>query len=348
MRRLWITQLLCSRVGPGALNFQITKKLMLRKLFTVVAAAGVLAAACAAPAAPSVGGVLRVVATHSILGDLVKNVGGDKIALLVLVGAGGDAHTFEPTPQDMEQIAKAGLLFENGLEFEGWLDAAFTASDSKAQRVAVSAGIEPLAADEEGEAHAADEADDHSAEDEDHDGEADPHIWQSVSNWILAAKNVRDALIKADAANATTYEANAAAYTAELEKLDADIFAQANALSAAQRILFTSHDALGYFAARYGFEVAGSGLASLSTEAADPSAAEVAELVQAIKAAGVPAVFTENTHNSQLMDQIALEAGVSVAPELYTDALGEPGSAGETYLKMMRNNISIIAGALGK
>ena len=321
---------------------------MIRKLFAIIATAGVLAAACAAPVEPKADGVLQVVATHSILGDLVKNVGGDKIALLVLVGAGGDAHTFEPTPQDMEQIAKAGLLFENGLEFEGWLDAAFTASDSKAQRVAVSAGIEPLAADEEGEAHAADEADDHSAEDEDHDGEADPHIWQSVSNWILAAKNVRDALIKADAANATTYEANAAAYTAELEKLDADIFAQANALSAAQRILFTSHDALGYFAARYGFEVAGSGLASLSTEAADPSAAEVADLVQAIKAAGVPAVFTENTHNSQLMDQIALEAGVSVAPELYTDALGEPGSAGETYLKMMRNNISIIAGALGK
>ena len=321
---------------------------MIRKLFALIATAGLLAAACAAPAVPKADGVLQVVATHSILGDLVKNVGGDKIALLVLVGAGGDAHTFEPTPQDIEQIAKAGLLFENGLEFEGWLDAAFTASDSKAQRVAVSAGIEPLAADEEAEAHAEDEADDHSAEDEDHHGEADPHIWQSVSNWILAAKNVRDALMKADPANATTYEANAAAYTAELEKLDMDIFAQANALPAARRILFTSHDALGYFAARYGFEVAGSGLASLSTEAADPSAAEVAELVQAIKAAGVPAVFTENTHNSQLMDQIALEAGVSVAPELYTDALGEPGSAGETYLKMMRNNISIIAGALGK
>ena len=321
---------------------------MIRKLFALIATAGVLAAGCAAPAVPKAGGVLQVVATHSILGDLVKNVGGDKIALLVLVGAGGDAHTFEPTPQDIEQIAKAGLLFENGLEFEGWLDAAFTASDSKAQRVAVSAGIEPLAADEEAEAHAEDEADDHSAEDEDHHGEADPHIWQSVSNWILAAKNVRDALIKADPANATTYEANAAAYTAELEKLDMDIFAKANALPAAQRIMFTSHDALGYFAARYGFEVAGTGLASLSTEAADPSAAEVADLVQAIKAAGVPAVFTENTHNSQLMDQIALEAGVSLAPELYTDALGEPGSAGETYLKMMRNNISIIAGALGK
>ena len=321
---------------------------MIRKLFALIATAGVLAAGCAAPAVPKAGGVLQVVATHSILGDLVKNVGGDKIALLVLVGAGGDAHTFEPTPQDIEQIAKAGLLFENGLEFEGWLDAAFTASDSKAQRVAVSAGIEQLAADEESEAHTEDEADDYAAEDEDHHGEADPHIWQSVSNWILAAKNVRDALIKADPANATTYEANAAAYTAELEKLDMDIFAKANALPAAQRIMFTSHDALGYFAARYGFEVAGTGLASLSTEAADPSAAEVADLVQAIKAAGVPAVFTENTHNSQLMDQIALEAGVSLAPELYTDALGEPGSAGETYLKMMRNNISIIAGALGK
>ncbi|MQC24806.1 MAG: metal ABC transporter substrate-binding protein, partial [Chloroflexi bacterium] len=170
---------------------------MIRKLFALIATAGVLAAGCAAPAVPKAGGVLQVVATHSILGDLVKNVGGDKIALLVLVGAGGDAHTFEPTPQDIEQIAKAGLLFENGLEFEGWLDAAFTASDSKAQRVAVSAGIEPLAVDEEGEAHAEDEADDHSAEDEDRHGEADPHIWQSVSNWILAAKNVRDALIKA-------------------------------------------------------------------------------------------------------------------------------------------------------
>lgn len=321
---------------------------MIRKLFAMIAAAGLLAAACGAPAVPMAGGVLQVVATHSILGDLVKNVGGDRIALLVLVGAGGDAHTFEPTPQDIAQIAKAGLMFENGLEFEGWLDDAFAAADSKALRVEVSAGIEPLAAAEEGEAHAGAAADDHAAEGDHHHGEVDPHIWHSVSNWILAAKNVRNALVKADPANTSAYEANAAAYIAELEKLDVEIFAQANALPAARRVLFTSHDALGYFAARYGFAVAGTALASFSTEASDPSAAQVADLVQAIKAAGVPAVFTENTHNSQLMDQIALEAGVSFAPELYTDALGEPGSAGETYLKLMRSNIAVIAGALGK
>jgi ABC-type Zn uptake system ZnuABC Zn-binding protein ZnuA len=321
---------------------------MIKNLFALVAAAGVLATACAAPAAPKADGVLQVVATHSILGDLVRNVGGDRIALLVLVGAGGDAHTFEPTPQDVAQIAKAELLFENGLEFEGWLDDAFAAADSKALRVAVSEGIELLAVAEEGEGHADEAVDDHAAEDGDHHGEVDPHIWQSVSNWILAAKNVRNALVQADPANAAAYEANAAAYIAELEKLDVEIFTQANALPAIRRVLFTSHDALGYFAARYGFEVAGAALASFSTEAADPSAAEVAELVQAIKAAGVPAVFTENTHNSQLLGQIALEAGIRLAPELYTDALGEPGSAGETYLKLMRSNIAAITGALSE
>lgn len=321
---------------------------MMRQLFAIVAAAGMLATACATPAVLRADGVLQVVATHSILGDLVRNVGGNKIALRVLVGAGGDAHTFEPTPQDLVQIATAGLLFENGLEFEGWLDAACAAADSKALRVAVSAGSELLAVVEEDAPHEDEALDDYAAEGDHHQGEVDPHIWHSVSNWILAAKNVRNALVKADPANASAYGASAAAYISELEKLDAEIFAQANALPAARRVLFTSHDALGYFAARYGFEVAGTALASFSTEASDPSAADVADLVQAIKAAGVPAVFTENMHNSQLLDQIALEAGISFAPELYTDALGEPGSAGETYLKLMRSNISVIAGALGK
>ncbi len=321
---------------------------MLRKLFTVVAATCVLGAACAAPAAPNVGGVLRVVATHSILGDLVKNVGGDKIALVVLVGAGGDAHTFEPNPQDVAQIAAAGLLFENGLQFEGWLDAAYAASGSAALRVPVSAGIEPLMAAEEHEAGADASHATEAAGADQHHGESDPHIWQSVSNWIMAAKNVRSALATADPANAEVFSANAAAYIAELQKLDVEIFAQAKALPAEQRVLFTSHDALGYFAVRYGFKVAGAALASFTTEASDPSAAQLAELVQAIKAAGVPAVFTENMHSQQVMDQIAREAGISFARELYTDALGEPGSAGETYLKMMRSNSTVIAAALGR
>jgi zinc/manganese transport system substrate-binding protein len=327
---------------------------------------------------------LRVVATFSILGDFAQNVGGDAIALSILVGPGGDSHTYEPTPQDAVTINGAQVVIENGFGFEAWFDELYEASESTAMRVVVSEGSEPLAFaghENEGEEHHEDESmstaeADHEGEgkegedhidcevhhdDEDHEGESmataeaghedehgecDPHIWQSVSNAVIMVNNIRNSLIAADPSNEALYNANADAYIAELTALDAFIQETVAQLPEEQRVLFTSHDTFGYFARDYGFTVEGSALGALSTEVADPSAGEIAALVGAIQVYGVKAIFAENVANADLMARIASEAGVTLAPTLYTDALGEAGSEGDTYLKMMRYNVTTIVTAL--
>jgi zinc/manganese transport system substrate-binding protein len=297
---------------------------------------------------------LPVVATYSILGDLVSQVGGDKISLTILVGAGGDAHTYEPSPGDSASLADAAVVFENGLAFEEWLDDLYAAAGSGASRVVVSEGIAPLPAPEEGhhegEAHADEAAASGTPEAEAHaeeaHGEYDPHIWHNPQNAMVMVERIRDGLVAADAANAETYKANAENYLAQLKELDAYVSAEVEKLPAEKRKLVTGHDTFGYFAERYGFELVGTALGAISTEVADPAAGELAELVEDIKAAGVSAIFAENISNPDLMQTIATEAGVTLAPTLYTDALGEPGSAGDTYLKMIRYNVTTIVTAL--
>jgi ABC-type Zn uptake system ZnuABC Zn-binding protein ZnuA len=158
---------------------------------------------------------------------------------------------------------------------------------------------------------------------------------------------IAEALIEADPANAADYRANAAAYTTQLQELDAWIVEQVRRVPQDRRKLVTTHDTFGYFAARYGFEVLGSVL-PVTTEGASPSAQELAELVQAVQAAGVPAVFAENVSSNALLNQVAAEAGVTVVGSLYTDALGPPGSDGDTYLRLMRYNVTQIATALSR
>ncbi|MCU0496798.1 MAG: zinc ABC transporter substrate-binding protein [Anaerolineae bacterium] len=489
---------------------------------------------------------LRVVATYSILGDIVQNIAGDQIELTVLVGPDGDSHVYEPTPQDAIVLSEADLIFENGLEFETWLDDLYEASGSTATRIVVSEGIEPLAFEEheeheehehegdhdhmeapttleawqgefmsassfgvdalqpgweaviattpelttedlntywqmtnvtsfdtfsvngdrvtfghsdgdltctyafvethpipqvEGETwsifdtteatcldagyqylllnpiHAAEEGsiphfhmsygsgdletlieengvffpslypvgttaadiilvyeanarplgiyvagvvgreiaitDEEMAmmsEEEDHDhdhehGEFDPHIWHDPNNGIVMTENIRDALIELDPTNAAEYETNAEAYIAELTALDEYIRSQVTLIPEANRILVTSHDTFGYFAEEYGFEVLNV-LGSISTEAADPGAGEIAELAVEIEESGIPAIFAENITNPDLIEQVADEAGVQVAPALYTDALGQLGTPGESYISMLRYNIDTITEAL--
>jgi ABC-type Zn uptake system ZnuABC Zn-binding protein ZnuA len=230
---------------------------------------------------------------------------------------------------DAVAIAEAGLVFENGLGFETWLDRLYESSESQARRVVVSEGVTP------GQIAVGDEA-----------GAADPHAWQDVTATMGMVAIIRDALAAADPANAPAYQANAARYLDELKTLDSEIQQQVDTLPPERRRLVTNHDSLGYFARRYGFEIVGNALQSISTEASEPSAAQLARLVEAIRQAGVPAIFTENVENSAVIRQAAQEAGVVVAPPLYTDALGLPGTAGETYLKMMRYNAATIVGAL--
>jgi ABC-type Zn uptake system ZnuABC Zn-binding protein ZnuA len=187
---------------------------------------------------------------------------------------------------------------------------------------------------------------DHEGEAHDHEhGEFDPHTWMSPLNVMVMTENIRDALAAADAANAATYEANATAYLAELETLDAYIREQVATIPEANRILVTTHELFGYFARDYGFIVLDSALGSVTT-AAEPAAGQVALVIEEIRDSGVPAVFVENVGNPALMQQIATEAGVTLAPPLYTHGLGPAGSGAETYVGMMRYNIDIIAEAL--
>ncbi len=267
------------------------------------------------------GGKIKVVATHSILGDIVKNIGGDRIDLTVLVGPDGDAHTFEPTPKEGIVLAEAVLIFENGLHFEHWLNDLYASSGSKAQRVTVTEGIETITLE----------------------GDVDPHAWQDVSNAMVMAELVREGLSETDPANAAYYKEHADKYLAALGELDYFIIDTLKDIPEENRKVVTSHDALGYYAKRYGLQVIGAAIPSGTTEAEDPSARQTAMLLDIIKSAGVKALFAENVHNKKLIETLSQETGVRLAPDLYTDALGAEGSEGDTYIKMMRHNTGIFA-----
>ena len=292
---------------------------------------------------------IPVLATFSILGDIVRNVGGEAIALEVLVGPDGDAHSYEPTPSDIARVADATLIFENGIEFETWLDDIYASSDSAATRVVVTDGLEIHYFGEPNHGGDAlpDGATPEASSEAEEGGERDPHVWHDIRNVIGEVAVIRDALSAADPANAATYRANADAYTAQLTELDTFARAEAAKLPPERRKLVTSHDALGYLADAYGFQVVGAALASFSTETADPSAGDIADLVEEIRATGVPAIFAENIEGTDLMRQIADDAGVALAPPLFTDALGQPGSKGATYVDMVRYDMTTIVTALG-
>jgi zinc/manganese transport system substrate-binding protein len=285
-------------------------------------------------------GKLKVVATFSVLGDLVRNVAGDQVELVTLVGADSDTHTFEPAPTDGVALAKADVVFENGAGLEPWLDKLYESTQSKGRRVVVSKGLKLIEAGEDEPRHdpkaSKKEAADHKHED------LDPHVWHDARNAVHIVEVLREQLAELDPANAEKYKANAAVYLQQLKDLDGWVVQTVATLPERDRKLVTSHDTFGYFARRYGFQILGSGLESVSTEASDPSAADFAKLCDAIKAAKVPAIFAENVQNPKLMERVAREAGVRLGPPLFTDALGKPGSEGDTYVKMMRYNVTTI------
>jgi zinc/manganese transport system substrate-binding protein len=322
------------------------------RLSGVLALVLVLAAGAFQPTSAQ-GNRLRVVATNSITGDLVRNVAGDRADVTVLVAANGDSHTYEPTPADANAIASADLVFENGLGLEPWLDDVFDASGSSSTRVVVTQQIIPLrVADEPQFDNAADatpvdgDPATRTVSSEPVEGEFDPHVWFDVANVKLMVAAIETALVAADAANADAYHTNAASYQTQLDTLDRFVLDQVATLPESNRKLVTSHDTFAYFAQRYGFQIVGTALPSITTESADPSAAEIAQLVDDIEAAGVAAIFPENVSNPALLDQIASEAGVTVGPPLFTDALGAPDSEGGTYLDMITYDVTAIVTAL--
>lgn len=277
----------------------------------VVMLLGYLAALpCLSQATPATH--LPVVVTFSILGDLVQQVGGKHITMRVLVGPDTDAHTYQPIPADSVALTHAVVLFELGLGFEPWLEALCRAARTTAQRVVVTQALSDLLRVPGGLAE--------------RPGDTDPHVWHDVAYVVQMVQVIRDALKRYDAPHADAYDVNAARYLDSLRQLDAWVQQHVDTLPAGRRKLVTAHDTFGYFARRYGFEVMGTVLASFTTEAADPSGAALARLVDTMKAAAVPAIFAENIQHPRRFQHVAASAGVTLAPALYTDALGPPGS----------------------
>jgi ABC-type Zn uptake system ZnuABC Zn-binding protein ZnuA len=278
---------------------------------------------------------LNVVATNSLVGDVVQRVGGDRIRLKVLIPPGTDPHSYVPRPADSAAVYDAQVLFASGAGLETFLSRMLKNAGGHAPRIELSDGLalHPLEA-HDGEAVAAG----HGPA-----GEVDPHVWFDVLNVIRWTEEVEQTLSALDPAGAETYRTNAAAYIAELKALDAWVVAETGQVPAGRRKLVINHPVLGYFAARYGFEQLGA-VYPLSPSA-EPSAADVAALEEAIRQFGVPAVFAENTVSSKLAEQVSKDTGVKLV-RLYTDSLGGPGSGASTYLDMMRYDVSSIVAAL--
>jgi zinc/manganese transport system substrate-binding protein len=265
---------------------------------------------------------LNVVASFSILGDLVKNVGGDKVDVATLVGPNGDVHVYAPAPSDAKKNADARLLVMNGLGLEGWLPRLVQSAGSKATIVTASNGIAPLQLG----------------------SEADPHAWQSVPNVKIYVGNIRDALIAADPAAAAVFRANADRYLRELDALDAEVRAAIAKIPPGRRKVITTHNAFGYFAAAYGVTFVAP--VGVSTES-EPSARDIATLIQQIKAAKIPAVFLENLSDDRLIRRIAAETGAKAGGTLYSDSLTDEKGPAPTYIALVRHNIKALTSALG-
>jgi zinc/manganese transport system substrate-binding protein len=273
---------------------------------------------------------LKVVASFSILGDLVKNVGGDRVEVATLVGPNGNAHVYAPSPADAKKAADAKLVFVNGLGFEGWLERLVKASGTKAPIVVATKGIKPR--ERVGER---DHGHDH--------GRADPHAWQSVANAKIYVTNIRDALVAADPAGKATYDANAAAYLARLDALEREVRDVIAKIPSDRRRIITSHDAFGYFEGAYGISfIAPQGV---STEA-EASARDVAAIIAQIKKQKIAAVFLENVTDPRLVEQIARETGAKIGGTLYSDALTDDKGDATTYIDLIRHNLRQLAAAL--
>jgi zinc/manganese transport system substrate-binding protein len=265
---------------------------------------------------------LNVVASFSILGDLVKNVGGDKVDVTTLVGPNGDVHVYTPAPSDAKKNADARLLVMNGLGLEGWLPRLVQSAGSKATIVTASNGIAPLQLG----------------------SDADPHAWQSVANVRIYVANIRDALIAADPADAAVFRANAERYLGELNALDAEVRADIAKIPPERRKVISTHNAFGYFAAAYGVTFIAP--VGVSTES-EPSARDIATLIQQIKAAKIPAVFLENLGDDRLIRRIAAETGAKAGGTLYSDSLTDEKGPAPTYIALVRHNIKALTSALG-
>jgi zinc/manganese transport system substrate-binding protein len=264
---------------------------------------------------------LNVVASFSILGDFVRNVGGERVSVTTLVGPDGDVHVYTPAPADAKKIAEAKLLVINGFGLEGWLPRLLQAAGSKAPIIIATRGIAPLKLG----------------------SDADPHAWQSVANAKIYVANIRDALVAADPADAEIFRVNAENYLGQLDALDREVRQAIARIPQGRRKVISTHDAFGYFAAGYGIDfIAPLGV---STES-EASARDIAGIITQIRNSGIPAVFLENISDPRLMRRISAETGARVGGTLYSDSLTDEKGDAPTYIDMVRHNIKALTSAL--
>jgi zinc/manganese transport system substrate-binding protein len=270
---------------------------------------------------------LHLVASFSVLGDMVGRIAGDHAEVATLVGPDGDAHTFEPSPADAKEVASAKVVFVNGLGLDQWIESLAHSAEYQGPVVTVSSGIKTRTMIEDNETI------------------TDPHAWQDLRNGEIYAANIAAALIAADPQNAADYTKARDAYVAELAALDNDVRQQIGAIPAAKRRVITSHDAFGYFGAAYGVEfLAPEGL---STES-EASAGDLKKLMTQIKTEGIKALFLENITDPRMMTMIANETGVELGGSLFSDALSPPDGPAPTYVAMFKNNVPKLVAGMAK
>jgi zinc/manganese transport system substrate-binding protein/manganese/iron transport system substrate-binding protein len=258
---------------------------------------------------------VHVVATTGQAADFAREVGGDRVRVTGLLAPNADPHEFEVRPDDVKALADADLIVRSGGDLDEWLDGAIDSSGSDAPAITLADHVQVV--------------------------DDDPHWWQDPHNAIAAVAALRDALAKADPEGAPAYRRNAATYTRELERLDRRVRACIDEVPAGERTLVTTHDALGYYARRYGIRVVGAVIPSRST-VAQPSAGEVAALVDTIRREGVKAVFAESSVNADVEEAIAHDAGAKVGKALWADTLGPAGSDGATYVQSIASNTAAL------
>jgi len=287
-------------------------------------------------ASPSSDNAVRVLTSTTFLADITQNVAGDRLTVDSLLPIGADPHAYQAAPSDVAKISESDLLILNGVEYEHFIESLLENAGGERIIVEATAGLEPHPAEEHADEAAAGAGHEHEA--------GDPHMWLDPNLVITYVENIRDGLIEADPEGAETYKANADAYIAQLKDLDKWIVEQVDTIPAERRLLVTNHEAVGYFAERYGFEVVGAVIPSLSTDAGT-SAKEMSALIEQIKSSGAPAIFLGEVENADLANQIAEEAGVKVVDNLYLESLTD-GAPAATYIDMMKHNVTEIVNGL--
>lgn len=278
-------------------------------------------------AVPASAETLKVVASFTVLADVVRQVGGDHVKVTSLVGPNGDPHEFEPSPADAKALNAAKVTFVSGEGLEGWMDRLITASGYKGKPVTVSEGINTRTMEEDGKTV------------------TDPHVWNSPVNVKVWVANIEKALSNADPADAVAYRANAEKYTKKLDELDAYAHSKFDTIADDRRKVLTSHDAFGYFGREY--NVSFLAPLGLSTES-EASAADVSKLIEQIKQEHVKTYFFENSNDPRLVKQVAAATGAEPGGELYVESLSDSKGPAPTYEKMFRYNVDQLSAAMAK